>query len=99
MHLSEASSICYFIYAFKRHQLYHPLCEPGTADLTADVNFSYLKKIIDNRVTTLGPISQNTFLQNMGITVRLQVNDTAGRDVVCQIIILGSGNETAGCES
>lgn len=28
--------------AFKSHKLHDPLIDPGTADLTADVDFSYL---------------------------------------------------------
>lgn len=29
---------------FRDHSLWDPLKEPGTADLTADVDFDYLKK-------------------------------------------------------
>lgn len=31
--------------AFKKHKLHDPLKEPGTADLTADVDFSAIKKV------------------------------------------------------
>lgn len=46
------------------------------ADLTADVDFSYLRKITGNQVTCLGPITQRSFLKNMGIDSRLQVRMT-----------------------
>lgn len=59
--------------AFKKHTLHDPLSEPGMADLTADVNFSYLQKNISSQVSTFGPITQEKFLHNMGIGVRLQV--------------------------
>lgn len=58
---------------FCGHKLHDVLTAPGTADLTADVDFSYLRRIAQERVATLGPIKQHEFLQNMGIDIRLQV--------------------------
>lgn len=52
------------------------LTAPGTADLTADVDFSYLQRMAQERVATLGPIKQQDFLKNMGIDIRLQVEAT-----------------------
>lgn len=46
---------------------------PGTADLTADVDFSYLRRMAQDRVGSLGPVPQQEFLRNMGIDVRLKV--------------------------
>lgn len=57
--------------AFKNHALHDPLCEPGTADLTADVDFAHLKGQIQERVITYGPVTQSSFLTNMGIEFRL----------------------------
>ncbi|XP_047483297.1 protein arginine methyltransferase NDUFAF7, mitochondrial-like isoform X1 [Penaeus chinensis] len=57
--------------AFKNHKQHHPLSEPGTADLTADVDFAYLKKQVQEDLITYGPVTQSFFLQNMGIEVRL----------------------------
>lgn len=34
--------------AFKNHNLHDPLVDPGTADLTADVDFSYLKNMVSD---------------------------------------------------
>ncbi|XP_070492211.1 protein arginine methyltransferase NDUFAF7 homolog, mitochondrial [Chironomus tepperi] len=61
--------------AFRQHKLHDPLVEPGTADLTADVNFLNMKNILeaDNRLITFGPIEQGVFLNNMGAKERLEV--------------------------
>lgn len=58
---------------FKGHQLHDVLASPGSADLTADVDFSYLRRVAGGGVACLGPVSQRTFLKNMGIDTRLQV--------------------------
>uniref|UniRef100_A0A131Y4J2 Protein arginine methyltransferase NDUFAF7 n=1 Tax=Ixodes ricinus TaxID=34613 RepID=A0A131Y4J2_IXORI len=58
--------------AFKNHTLHPVLSEPGTADLTADVDFSYLKRILAGKALTFGPVTQEQFLKNMGINIRLQ---------------------------
>lgn len=49
------------------------LSSPGSADLTADVDFSYLRRMAGGGVACLGPVTQRTFLKNMGIDTRLQV--------------------------
>uniref|UniRef100_A0A7N6AEP3 Protein arginine methyltransferase NDUFAF7 n=1 Tax=Anabas testudineus TaxID=64144 RepID=A0A7N6AEP3_ANATE len=59
--------------AFKGHQLHDVLASPGTADLTADVDFSYLRRMAGGGVACMGPVTQRTFLKNMGIDTRLQV--------------------------
>ncbi|XP_041661489.1 protein arginine methyltransferase NDUFAF7, mitochondrial isoform X2 [Cheilinus undulatus] len=58
---------------FKGHQLHDVLSSPGSADLTADVDFSYLRRMAGGGVACLGPISQRAFLKNMGIDSRMQV--------------------------
>ncbi|XP_040285364.1 protein arginine methyltransferase NDUFAF7, mitochondrial isoform X1 [Bufo bufo] len=58
---------------FGAHQLHDVLIDPGTADLTADVDFSFLKKVVGNTVVSLGPITQQEFLKNMGIDLRMKV--------------------------
>ncbi|KAK1170150.1 hypothetical protein AOXY_G6931 [Acipenser oxyrinchus oxyrinchus] len=58
---------------FRGHKLHDVLVAPGTADLTADVDFRYLRRMTDERVLSFGPITQQQFLRNMGIDVRLQV--------------------------
>ncbi|KAK4290098.1 hypothetical protein Pmani_036987 [Petrolisthes manimaculis] len=56
---------------FKSHTLHDPLSEPGTADLTADVDFAYLKEHMQDKLVTYGPVTQSSFLVNMGIELRL----------------------------
>uniref|UniRef100_A0A4W5MRJ0 Protein arginine methyltransferase NDUFAF7 n=1 Tax=Hucho hucho TaxID=62062 RepID=A0A4W5MRJ0_9TELE len=55
------------------HGLHDVIASPGSADLTADVDFSYLRKMARATVACMGPVSQRDFLQNMGIETRLQV--------------------------
>ncbi|XP_057323235.1 protein arginine methyltransferase NDUFAF7, mitochondrial [Microplitis mediator] len=61
--------------AFKNHQQQDPLVAPGTADLTADVDFAMIKKIAtkDDRTMAFGPVNQRKFLLDLGIDVRLNV--------------------------
>ncbi|XP_063352357.1 protein arginine methyltransferase NDUFAF7, mitochondrial isoform X2 [Pelmatolapia mariae] len=58
---------------FKGHQLHDVLASPGSADLTADVDFNYLRRMAGGGVACLGPVTQRTFLKNMGIDTRMQV--------------------------
>ncbi|XP_063289373.1 protein arginine methyltransferase NDUFAF7, mitochondrial [Pelobates fuscus] len=58
---------------FRDHQLHDVLLDPGMADLTADVDFNFLKRMIGNIAATLGPVTQREFLKNMGIDIRLKV--------------------------
>ncbi|KAM3602524.1 uncharacterized protein V6R79_005705 [Siganus canaliculatus] len=58
---------------FKGHHLHDVLSSPGSADLTADVDFSYLRRMAGEGVACLGPIAQRLFLRNMGIDSRMQV--------------------------
>uniref|UniRef100_A0A8C8LRA1 Protein arginine methyltransferase NDUFAF7 n=1 Tax=Oncorhynchus tshawytscha TaxID=74940 RepID=A0A8C8LRA1_ONCTS len=58
---------------FKDHKLHDVLASPGSADLTADVDFSCLIKMAGATVVCMGPVSQRDFLKNMGIDTSLQV--------------------------
>jgi len=46
--------------------------EPGNADLTANVDFAYLREAIDPVARTLGPITQHDFLLRMGLGLRVK---------------------------
>ncbi|XP_012277477.1 protein arginine methyltransferase NDUFAF7, mitochondrial [Orussus abietinus] len=61
--------------AFRQHKLHDPLVQPGSADLTADVDFSLLRKIAqkNERLITFGPVNQGNFLKELGIDIRLNV--------------------------
>ncbi|KAM9196657.1 LOW QUALITY PROTEIN: protein arginine methyltransferase NDUFAF7, mitochondrial [Mergus octosetaceus] len=65
---------------FRNHKLHNVLKAPGTADLTADVDFSYLRKMAQGKIATLGPIKQREFLKNMGVDLRMQVLLQNSRD-------------------
>uniref|UniRef100_A0A1A9WU50 Protein arginine methyltransferase NDUFAF7 n=1 Tax=Glossina brevipalpis TaxID=37001 RepID=A0A1A9WU50_9MUSC len=59
---------------FRKHALHDPLINPGSADLTADVDFRRLKHTAEknNEVITFGPIKQSSFLQQMQGEIRLE---------------------------
>lgn len=63
--------------AFRKHQQVDPLIAPGSADLTADVDFTYLRNSVIDRALTYGPVSQSYFLKQMGIDLRLKVSPNA----------------------
>lgn len=58
--------------AFKDHKVWPPLEEPGQADLTADVDFGYLKRHLKGKATIFGPVEQREFLVGCGLETRLQ---------------------------
>lgn len=68
--------------AFRGHQLWDPLKDPGTADLTADVDFGYLKTNINEKATIFGTVTQERFLKSLGIELRLnQLLEKADEEV------------------
>uniref|UniRef100_A0A182WLX9 Protein arginine methyltransferase NDUFAF7 n=1 Tax=Anopheles minimus TaxID=112268 RepID=A0A182WLX9_9DIPT len=60
--------------SFKSHKLHDPLQDPGSADLTVDVDFGFLKHFLeqDEKAITLGPVSQGSFLEAMEGSARLK---------------------------
>ncbi len=56
--------------AFKNHLPWDPLISPGSADLTADVDFAALKAACPREAMCYGPIDQATFLRRLGIDRR-----------------------------
>lgn len=63
--------------SFKNHQLHSPLLDPGTADLTADVDFAQLKRHFqeEDKCFTFGPVTQREFIRGMGGDARIEVRD------------------------
>ncbi|KAJ1922267.1 hypothetical protein H4219_000129 [Mycoemilia scoparia] len=56
----------------KCHKFANPLSSPGSMDLTADVDFSYLRRSVKkDHVHCYGPVEQGSFLHSMGIQSRL----------------------------
>uniref|UniRef100_A0AC35FTV5 Protein arginine methyltransferase NDUFAF7 n=1 Tax=Panagrolaimus sp. PS1159 TaxID=55785 RepID=A0AC35FTV5_9BILA len=58
--------------AYHKHALVDPLSSPGRNDITADVNFGYLKSLVEDRVLVYGPQEQRWFLSQLGILTRMQ---------------------------
>lgn len=63
----------FLVQAFSGHQQVNPLHNPGTVDLTADVDFCRLKNIAGTDILSFGPIIQNKFLENLMIEMRYKV--------------------------
>ncbi len=60
------------IQALKAHQ-YHPVLEaPGTADITAHVDFSALAQAARRHAQVFGPIDQGVFLDRLGLWPRTE---------------------------
>ncbi|KAJ9116851.1 hypothetical protein QFC22_004508 [Naganishia vaughanmartiniae] len=57
--------------AFRRHEIVHVFDDPGSADLTANVDFAYMKEALEGAATPHGPINQRTFLTSLGLAPRL----------------------------
>ncbi|KAI8368355.1 S-adenosyl-L-methionine-dependent methyltransferase [Choanephora cucurbitarum] len=60
--------------AIKSHKIINPMSDPGTADLSADVDFSFLKTAVSptSDISTYGPITQGEFLVSLGIQTRVE---------------------------
>lgn len=58
--------------AFRSHEQVDPLIMPGTADLTADVDFNLIRENFASDANIFGTISQKQFLVQLGIEVRFK---------------------------
>ncbi|KAF7985697.1 hypothetical protein HWV62_2268 [Athelia sp. TMB] len=58
--------------AFKDHAQADPLARPGECDLTANVDFAYLREALTGLATAHGPLPQAAFLARMGLRARLE---------------------------
>ncbi|KAN0134441.1 DUF185 domain containing protein [Lactarius tabidus] len=56
--------------AFKGHTLADPFDCPGQADLTANVDFAYLTEVLKGTAAVYSPLSQCSFLLQMGLGMR-----------------------------
>ncbi|KAJ1945341.1 hypothetical protein FBU59_002334 [Linderina macrospora] len=56
----------------RKHKFANPLSQPGSMDLTADVDFSYLRLAAQGKAKCFGPVEQGKFLLDMGIQARLK---------------------------
>lgn len=76
--------------AFKSHDSWHPLKDPGEADLTSDVDFGYLKRHLRDKSLLFGSVSQKDFLVNCGLQARLNVLLERARDDEKKILVSGA---------
>lgn len=59
------------IRGFKKHKIVDIFAEPGSADLTANVDFAYLRESLEGVAETAGPTTQANFLLSLGLEPRL----------------------------
>lgn len=85
--------------AFKNHEPWHPLKDPGEADLTADVDFGYLRRTLTDKALIFGPVDQKSFLIRCGLQARLSVllekaDEESKRDLIsgADMLINDMGN-------
>tara|TARA_Y100000590_G_C15704497_1_gene1008078 strand:+ start:811 stop:1881 length:1071 start_codon:yes stop_codon:yes gene_type:complete len=58
----------------KKHRYFNPLINPGNSDITSHVNFELFKEVlVKSNLSTSGAITQNEFLQKMGIVERANI--------------------------
>lgn len=57
---------------FRKHQIVDVFDKPGYSDLTANVDFAYLKEALEPVARSHGPITQRDFLINLGMGSRLE---------------------------
>jgi len=58
--------------AFKNHRIVDIFHRPGECDLTANVDFAYLKEAFADLATPHGPLPQSAFLTRMGMDIRVE---------------------------
>ncbi|RUS29774.1 S-adenosyl-L-methionine-dependent methyltransferase [Jimgerdemannia flammicorona] len=74
--------------AIMKHKFMHPMSRPGEADLSADVDFRYLKDAVKEFTTAYGPIYQSHFLHSLGIQERLKTLIQGARgDDRCSVLV------------
>lgn len=69
----EVSSVGDTLQAIRGHSKCDPLSEPGSADLTAHVDFEAFGQAAGDLVDVHGPVTQGDFLRRLGIDLRAEV--------------------------
>ncbi|KAI8072451.1 S-adenosyl-L-methionine-dependent methyltransferase [Gongronella butleri] len=63
--------------AIRQHEFVHPMSDPGSADLSVDVDFDALRRKMtataDKNLSVYGPVTQSVFLQSLGIQARAEM--------------------------
>lgn len=69
-----ASGLGDTLQAVRKHAYWPPLKSPGRADITAHVDFEAISHAaIDAGAVSYGPVSQGGFLENLGLTIRVEM--------------------------
>jgi NADH dehydrogenase [ubiquinone] 1 alpha subcomplex assembly factor 7 len=66
--------------AFREHKIVNIFDKPGSSDLTANVDFAYLRESLEDIATAFGPVPQGKFLLSMGLEPRLEKLVAAATD-------------------
>ena len=69
----EASSVGDTLQAVRGHAKCDPLSKPGSADLTAHVDFDAIGQATSDLVDVHGPVTQGDFLRRLGIDLRAEI--------------------------
>lgn len=78
--------------AIRKHTFVDILDDPGTSDLSAYVDFAYVKQIVEEmavEAAAFGPISQSQFLGSLGINFRLEALLQNATDKQAEALQLG----------
>ncbi|KAH9323580.1 hypothetical protein KI387_018219, partial [Taxus chinensis] len=78
--------------AIRNHKFVPVLDDPGTADLSAYVDFAYVRQVVEEtagEVAAFGPISQSQFLGQLGINFRLEALMQNATDEQAEALQLG----------
>ncbi|KAK9464723.1 S-adenosyl-L-methionine-dependent methyltransferase [Lipomyces arxii] len=72
--------------AIKKHHIVSPFDEPGSADLSVDVDFTALKHVAekDARIDVHGPVEQGDWLHALGIGARATVLANSQKDDIAK---------------
>jgi SAM-dependent MidA family methyltransferase len=75
------------VQAVQAHQPVDIISNPGNSDLTAHINFAYLKDLLEEGgLKVFGPVSQARFLSNLGLHVRADQLKSGANDLQKQDI-------------
>ena len=69
----KVSSVGDTLQAIRGHRKCEPLSEPGSADLTAHVDFGAFGQAAGDLVKIHGPVTQGAFLKRLGIDLRAEI--------------------------
>ena len=83
----RSSAVGDTLQSLRGHAINDALCDPGMADLTAQVDFGAIERSVRSQVDVHGPVTQGLFLKRLGIEVRAaalvrNASDTTASEIV-----------------